>query len=410
MNLKGLVRISLIALSLSVFAPINEVANADETYERICLSQGWTSCGEWTIYDSNGVEKNRVVGPTPLSALVALCGANLCGGGAGGSAVQTGTYSPTPGAAEAAVAAAAEALAAYNAFVGAQAAASSPIPTPTETTTVAPTPTPTLAPIITTGLGGYAVVHPDGHVCGVIVATSSDPFGNGGFMSVEYMGCPIWSRIVFQTTPSSSGNVAGWHGTTVTESNGQFKIGGGTDTITVRNGVATNTSGQSWDTGNGPQATTPTDTITVTSALDTITVTSALDTNTVIAIADTSTATNPAFNRIISILTVSSISEIDSRTVSAATLLNSYTTAEKEKLLNVTIKSTKPTVISVASDIPDIKMTVTATKAGSKSIVFNIKTNSEGDGQIKTSKNLTGYTVTLSANGIKLDSDKALKK
>ena len=76
----------------------------------------------------------------------------------------------------------------------------------------------------------------------------------------------------------------------------------------------------------------------------------------------------------------------------------------------MTLKSTKSAVISVTSDVPDIKMIVTATKQGSKPIVFNIKTNSEGDGQIKTSRNLTGFTVTLSANGVKLDSDKAFKK
>ena len=51
------------------------------------------------------------------------------------------------------------------------------------------------------GLGGYAVIHPDGYVCGVIVATSSDPYGNGGVMATEYMGCPSGSRLVFQTKP-----------------------------------------------------------------------------------------------------------------------------------------------------------------------------------------------------------------
>jgi hypothetical protein len=277
------------------------------------------------------------------------------------------------------------------------------IPATTTTTTTTPTPTPTLAPIITTGLGGYAVVHPDGHVCGVIVATSSDPFGNGGVMPIEYMGCPIRSRIVFQTTASSSGNVAGWHGTNVTESNGQFKIGGGTDTITVRNGVATNTSGQSWDTGNGAPAAKTTDTKTVVSNVDTRTAT-------VVSNTDTRTATTLADNKITSIIAVSSISNVESRTASAANLLNTYTATEKENLLNVTVKSTKSAVVNVSTDIPNIKMAVTATKAGSKPIVFNIKTNSEGDGQIKTSKNLTGYTVTLSANGVKLDSDKAIKK
>jgi hypothetical protein len=266
-----------------------------------------------------------------------------------------------------------------------------------------PTPTPTLAPIITNGLGGYAIVHPSGRVCGVIVATSSDPYGNGGFMPIEYMGCPKWSRIVFQTTPSSSGNVAGWHGSNVTESNGEFKIGGGTDTITVRNGVATNTSGQSWDTGNGAPAAKTTDTKTVVSSVDTRTAT-------VVSTTDTRTSTTLADNKITSIIAITSISNIESRTASAASLLNTYTATEKESLLNVTVKSTKSAVVNVSTDIPNIKMAVTATKAGSKPIVFNIKTNSEGDGQIKTSKNLTGYTVTLTANGVKLDSDKAIKK
>jgi hypothetical protein len=339
-----------------------------------------------------------------------------------GRAVLTGTLSPTPGAAEAAAAATAAAEAAHNAFVAAQAAAAaaalSPTPTPTQTAsnsntnssdtrTVSPTPTPTpiqtLAPVITTGLGGYAIVHPDGHVCGVIVATSSDPYGNGGFMPIEYMGCPKWSRIVFQTTPSSSGNVAGWSGSTVTESNGQFKIGGGTDTITVRNGVATNTSGQSWDTGNGAPAAKTTDTKTVVSNVDTRTAT-------VVSNIDTRTATTLADNKITSVLTISSISNVESRTASAANLLNTYTATEKESLLNVTLNSAKSAVVNVSTDIPNIKMVVTATKSGSKPIVFNIKTNSEGDGQIKTSKNLTGFAVTLSANGVKLDSDKAIKK
>ena len=384
MNLNRLVRISLIAFSLSVVIPFNQIANAEEV---------------WRHLDANGNVLNRII-----------CTADVCGNPNSGYSLATlkpgeryvleSTSTPTPSAAET------------------RTATTTPTPTqsttPTnsntntlDTRTVSPTPTPTstptLAPIITSGLGGYAVVHPDGHVCGVIVATSSDPFGNGGVMPIEYMGCPIRSRIVFQTTASSSGNVAGWHGTTVTESNGQFKIGGGTDTITVRNGVATNTSGQSWDTGNGAPAAKTTDTKTVVSNVDTRTAT-------VVSNTDTRTATTLADNKITSILTISSISNVESRTASAANLLNTYTATEKESLLNVTLNSAKSAVVNVSTDIPNIKMAVTATKAGSKPIVFNIKTNSEGDGQIKTSKNLTGYTVTLSANGVKLDSDKAIKK
>ena len=66
-----------------------------------------------------------------------------------------------------------------------------------------------LSATATTGLGGYAVIHPDGHVCGVMVANGSDPFGNGGVMTTEYMGCPVGALIIFQTKPSPSGNVAG---------------------------------------------------------------------------------------------------------------------------------------------------------------------------------------------------------
>ena len=134
------------------------------------------------------------------------------------------------------------------------------------------------------------------------------------------------------------------------------------------------------------------------------------DTKTVTTQSDTKTVTTQSETRTTEVAVVAAISNIDSRTVTAANLLRTYSATEKENLLNVTLKSAKSAVINVASDIPDIKMIITATKKGSKPIVFNIKTNSEGDGQIKTSKNLTGYTIILSANGVKLDSDKAIKK
>jgi hypothetical protein len=112
------------------------------------------------------------------------------------------------------------------------------------------------------GLGGYAVVHPDGHVCGVIVATSSDPFGNGGVMPNEFMGCPAGSRIVFQSAPSDSGNVAGWHGdgsngqplVTYTGSDNSFAISNPATTkvtLIIKDGVATDSSGKSFNTGTG---------------------------------------------------------------------------------------------------------------------------------------------------------------
>ena len=104
-----------------------------------------------------------------------------------------------------------------------------------------------IAPSQANGLGGYAVIHPDGYVCGVIVG--NDYFaGNNRTMTSEYMGCPIGSPIIFQTKPSPTGNVAGWHGRDVTYSNGVFRLASGT---TIRDGIATDPNGRVWDTGSG---------------------------------------------------------------------------------------------------------------------------------------------------------------
>ena len=137
---------------------------------------------------------------------------------------------------------------------------------------------------------------------------------------------------------------------------------------------------------------------------------SATDTRTATTKPATTTTTTQSETRTVAVAVIAAISNVESRTATASNLLKTYTATEKESLLNVTLNSAKSAVVSVSTDIPNIKMVVTATKTGSKPIVFNIKTNSEGDGQIKTSKNLTGYTVTLCDNGVKLDSDKAVKK
>jgi len=148
------------------------------------------------------------------------------------------------------------------------------------------------------GLGGYAVVHPDGRVCGVIVATSADPYGNGGTMPIEYMGCPVGSRIAFQTKASPSGNVAGWSGENVRYDGNQFTVNSGSSQTTIRDGLATESSGRVFDTGSGatvvPATTSPTtpttsDTRTVTSETQTVT----SDTRTVTTgTGDTSTTTS----------------------------------------------------------------------------------------------------------------------
>ena len=79
-------------------------------------------------------------------------------------------------------------------------------------------------------VGGYAVVNPEtGTVHGVIVATSSDPFKNGGTMPHEYMGCPAGCILVHQSTADKDGNVSGkftHEGTSVkyNSSSGKFEV------------------------------------------------------------------------------------------------------------------------------------------------------------------------------------------
>jgi hypothetical protein len=99
------------------------------------------------------------------------------------------------------------------------------------------------------GFGGYAVVDPrDNHVCGVTVSASNDPFNNGGYIGSEYMGCPSNSRFVFQTFPSESGNVAGWHGADVILTGNTYSLPGGR---TLTNGIVTDPDGRRWNSGTG---------------------------------------------------------------------------------------------------------------------------------------------------------------
>jgi hypothetical protein len=381
---KRIVQVSIAALVLSLFTPLNSVANADDTYERICLTLGWTSCGEWTIYDSNGNQKNRVVGPTPLSALIALgcqnSGINLCGDSSSvplGYAVQTGTYSPPSSAELAARAAAAEA--ARLAALEAEKNANKKIETSTSTTSSSGNSNTNSSQ---SGSGGYAVVAPDGHVCGVIVSGSRDPFNNGGVMANSYMGCPAGSPLVFQTYPSADGNVAGWHGQDVYYFNGVFYVGDQKTTgFTIRNGVITQTNSQR---------------ITETSTVTSETMTATIDTRTVSGRTDTSTSLAQRET-----VTVSSIK--DTSTINS--VLSSLTNIEKEQQLEVTLMSTKSAKIEILTNFAGAPLTITATRKGYKSITINIKTDAEGDAQLKTTKNLSGFTVVLSIGKVKLDTD-----
>jgi hypothetical protein len=259
--------------------------------------------------------------------------------------------------------------------------------------------------VIPQGLGGYAVVHPNGKVCGVIVATSADPFGNGGTMPNEYMGCPVGSRIIFQTTASPTGNVAGWSGENVTYNGSEFLIKSGTsDSATVQTkiqgGVATDSNGRVWDTGSGAvlkPATTQTDTKTATTQTDTKTATTQTDTKTATTQTDTKTATTSAPLAV-------KITIPDSITVQA--VVASLTAKTKENQLVTSKTSKNQSQVSVNTEFNNSLLQLTATKKGAKTITLPVQTNSKGDAKLNIKINLTGYTVSLKAGTETLDSDK----
>ena len=264
---------------------------------------------------------------------------------------------------------------------------SSTVPVQSESSTPIVTPTPAPARI-TSGLGGYAVVHPDGHVCGVIVATSTDPFGNGGYMPQEYMGCPSGARIVFQTTPSESGNVAGWHGPNVIYNGSEFVINNGPSSTSINNGVAIESNGRSWDTGTG-RVITPgvTDTRTVLS-----------DTTTVII--DTPTVVTETVTAIALAIPVDYMAGDD---------IDSLPEIVAEEEISNTVEAkviSGKTRIAVVTEWVNTKLSVTATKKGSKKkFTYRFTTNSEGEHTFRAGLNLKGFTLVLYKGTLELDRD-----
>lgn len=269
----------------------------------------------------------------------------------------------------------------------------------------APTPTATPSPkqpSTLNGLGGYAVVHPNGRVCGVIVATSSDPFGNGGVMPIEYMGCPVGSRIVFQTNPSPTGNVAGWHGENVTYNGSEFVIkNSNSDSATIQTviqgGVATDSNGRVWDTGSGVTIKSGTSPITDTSTVITDTSTVTTDSKTV------TTNSQPDGSNIPTPISVK-LSIPDSSTV--VQIVNSLTSREVEAQLVAKTLNKSLALIQINTEFANSLLQISATKKGSKPISLSIQTNSKGDARVSLKTNLAGYSVTLNAGAVKLDTDR----
>jgi hypothetical protein len=272
---------------------------------------------------------------------------------------------------------------------------STPISTPSPT----PTPTATTTPIASSeprGLGGYAVIHPDGHVCGVIVGNSY--FGNNDrTMTSEYMGCPVGSPIIFQTKPSPTGNVAGWHGSNVTYSGGIFTIkNNGLVAMTISDGIATDSTGRMWDTGSG----------------------ATLRAATVITLpaptqSESSTATSAPSSTILD--TRTAITSIESATVIApvaipaadedlSTLDEIFPEEEIIDSIEAVVQSNGTTRIQVSTGYNLAAMTVVATKKGSKKkYTYKITTNADGERKFKSGLNLRGYTVVLLKGSTELD-------
>lgn len=277
-------------------------------------------------------------------------------------------------------------------FVAESSTVSAPAPSATvESATVsapAPTSPSTPAPVSTNGFGGYAVVHPDGHVCGVIVSGSNDPFNNGGVMPQEYMGCPSGSRIVFQSAPSADGNVAGWHGSDVVLSGDTYSIPGGS---TISGGVVTDSNGRTWNSGTG---------VTITPGnIDTRTVLS--DTSTVLSL-DTATAVAMAIA--VAPLAVSG-TETQTPVEDIDALQEIEASEEPSTSIEARIVAGK-TRIAIVSDFISTRMTVVASKKGSKKrYTYRVSTNSDGELIFKSSINLKGFTLVIYKDGEELDRD-----
>ena len=273
-----------------------------------------------------------------------------------------------------------------------QTVSSNSVPSSESSTPVVSSPTPPR--VNTNGFGGYAVVHPDGHVCGVIVSASSDPFGNGGVMPQEYMGCPAGSRIVFQSAPSADGNVAGWHGNDVVLTGNTYTLPGGS---TLTAGIVTDRNGRTWNSGTG-QVFNPgvVDTRTVLS--DTQTVLS--DTRTVIA-GDSATINSAPLGIVPLALGADTATVIDD----LASLPEVAAEVEPSTSIDAKVIGGK-TRIAIVSDYSDTRMTIVATKKGSKKkYTYRITTNGNGEMIFKSSVNLKGFTVIVYKDGEELDRD-----
>lgn len=100
-------------------------------------------------------------------------------------------------------------------------------------------------------------------------------------------------------------------------------------------------------------------------------------------------------------ITLSSIS--DTQTINL--VVSNLSPTEKEKQLQIALKNDKTSIITISTEFAGAPLKITATRRGYKSININISTDTNGDAQLKTTKNLSGFTVVLSIGKVKLDTD-----
>jgi hypothetical protein len=402
MNLKRLVRIAVIALSLSVVAPIAPINQITIASAEAC-PMGWTTCGQYSIYDANGNQLNRVIGPTPMSAFIAYvrcrtANVNLCGDS---SVVPLGyavldfeissTPTPTPTASSTPT----------PTPTPTPTASSTPTPTPTASSTPTPTPTASSTPTPTATVTDNTYQNtclPNGWTsCGLWIIYANSGSENNRIVGPSSLSA-LTATIGCQTSGvnlcmDNKGNPA----TGYALLSGTYELG-----KFISNSLPIVTRSPSPSPTPNPTSTT-TDTKTATTTTDTKTATTTTATKT------TPTATQSE-TRTAQVAVVTSISNTNERTVAAVELIKTFNTVEKEQSLNVTYKSTKSSVIDVDLVVPGIPVVITATKKGSPTITFKSTTDADGDAQIKTTKNLEGYSVVLTVNKTKIDTDVVQKK
>jgi hypothetical protein len=217
------------------------------------------------------------------------------------------------------------------------------------------------------------------------------------------MGCPVGSAIIFQTKPSPSGNVAGWHGANVTYSGGVFTIkNNGVVAMTISDGIATDSTGRMWDTGSGatlraatvvtPSQPSLGDTATVTTAPSSgsSNTGSTTDTRTVTMPVESTTAIVPV-----------AIPPADD---DLSTLDEILPEEEVIDSIEAVVQSNGTTRIQVSTGYNLTALTVVATKKGSKKkYTYKITTNADGERKFKSGLNLRGYTVVLLKGTTELD-------